>query len=70
LDVCSNRGAKHEIGGTDFKWEAGHHWSPAGDGPAIGLTLINAKEFIAKKQNTKWYSRETEGKQGDCYTDW
>ena len=21
-------------GGTDFKWGAGHHWPPAGDGPA------------------------------------
>jgi len=21
--------------GTDFKWGAGHHWPPAGDGPAL-----------------------------------
>jgi len=26
LDVCSNRGAKREMGGTDFKWGAGHYW--------------------------------------------
>jgi len=25
LDVCSNQGAKREMGGTDFKWGAGHH---------------------------------------------
>jgi len=30
LDVCSNRESKHETGGTDFKWGAGHHWPPAG----------------------------------------
>jgi len=23
-------GAKHGMYGTDFKWGAGHHWSPAG----------------------------------------
>jgi len=28
LDVCSNRGTKHEMGGTDYKWGVGHHWSP------------------------------------------
>ena len=33
LDVCSNRKAKYEMGGTDFKWGAGHHWSPTGNGP-------------------------------------
>jgi len=33
LDVCSNRGAKHEMGGTDFKWGPGTTASPAGDGP-------------------------------------
>jgi len=26
LDVCSNRRAKHKMGGTDFKRGAGHHW--------------------------------------------
>jgi len=25
LDVCSNRRTKHEMGGTYFKWGAGHH---------------------------------------------
>jgi len=33
LDVCSNRKAKHEMGGTYFKWGAGHHCPPAGDDP-------------------------------------
>jgi len=28
LDVCSNRGAKREMGATDFKWGTGHHWPP------------------------------------------
>ena len=28
LDVCSNWGAKREMGGTDFKWGTGHHWPP------------------------------------------
>jgi len=34
LDACSNQWAKHERGSTNFKWGAGHHWPPAGDGPA------------------------------------
>jgi len=35
LDVCSNRGTKCEMRGTDFKWGAGHHWIPSGDGPVL-----------------------------------
>jgi len=27
-DVCSNQGANREMGGTDFKWGAAHHWAP------------------------------------------
>jgi len=34
LDVCSNRVTKREMRGTYFKWGAGHHWPPAGEGPA------------------------------------
>jgi len=34
LDVCTNRGAKHEWG-TGFKWGAGCHWPPTGGGPGM-----------------------------------
>jgi len=34
LDECSNRGAKHEMGGPDFKRGGGHPCHPVGDGPA------------------------------------
>jgi len=34
LDVCSNRGAKREMGGTDFKWGDRAPLAPsASDGP-------------------------------------
>jgi len=33
LDVCSNRRAKHEMGGTYFEWGAGNHCPPAGNNP-------------------------------------
>jgi len=33
MDVCSNRGAKHEMGVRVLNGGAGHHWPPAGDGP-------------------------------------
>jgi len=29
------------MGGTDFKWGAGHHWPPAGDGPVPAHTLYD-----------------------------
>jgi len=33
-------GAKREMGGTDFKWGAGHHWPPAGDDHGHTFTLF------------------------------
>jgi len=35
LDVWSNQGPNVKWGITDFKWGAGHHWPPAGDGPDV-----------------------------------
>jgi len=35
LDACSNRGAKREMGGTDFKWGGRAPLPPAGDGPVV-----------------------------------
>ena len=53
LDVCSNRGAK------DFKWGAGHHWTPAGDDPShnTGILLpslcVNARAVsLVNNQNS------------------
>ena len=49
LDVCSNRGNKREMGGTDFKWGAGHHCPP------LATALIASKpahKFVAGKSLT------------------
>jgi len=46
-DVCTNRRAKHEMGG-------GHHWSSAGDGPAEGIvrTLQLHISFLERRCKT------------------
>jgi len=40
LDVCSNQGAKREMGRTDFKWGAGTTGPPAGDGPGPDTDVV------------------------------
>ena len=35
LDVCSNRGSKREMGGTDFTWGSGTTGPPSGDDPGM-----------------------------------
>jgi len=41
LDVCSNQGAKREMGGTDFKWGGRAPLPlPAGDDPARAPRLF------------------------------
>jgi len=33
------------MGGTDFKWGAGHHWPPAGDGPDQHAAFLKSHSF-------------------------
>jgi len=34
------------MGGTDFKWAAGHHWPPAGDDPGLSFSVSSAIRFL------------------------
>jgi len=46
LDVCSNRGAKREMGGTDLKWGGGHHPKQSSKPPPIETwNTINRLSF-------------------------
>jgi len=51
LDVCNNRWAKREMGGTDFKWGFGHHWPSRWRRPCHQrlcniLTTVTSKQII------------------------
>ena len=41
-----------KCGGTDFKWGAGHHWPPAGDGPAAAPEVV-----LSRPRCNKFVSR-------------
>jgi len=48
LDVCSNRGAKHEMGGTYFKWRGRALLAPRWRRPWLFVTLTLAAQFSRK----------------------
>jgi len=54
LYVLQELGAKHEMGGTDFKWSAGNHCPPSGDGPdirAFAVDRIPTVDLFAAEQS-------------------
>jgi len=42
----ATKGPKVKWGGTDFKWGAGHHCSPAGDDPGSEATASITTLYI------------------------
>jgi len=58
LDVCSNRVAKHDMGGTDFKWSGQAPLSPP---QATALTLmLNQTSFTKHKVVARDWGTQTE----------